>query len=60
MVVEEDPSLRGLNGLVGEWDLEATHPMFPGVVVTGKAIFEWIDGDRFLLMKSWNDLPDFK
>ncbi len=48
-----------LQALVGEWELEATHPMVPGVVVRGRAIFEWMDGERFLLMRSWNDQPDF-
>jgi hypothetical protein len=51
--------VRALQALVGEWDIEATHPLVPGVTVSGKAIFEWIDGERFLLMKSWNDHPDF-
>lgn len=55
MNAETDP----LHLLVGEWDLEATHPMVPGVVVRGKATFEWIDGDGFLLMRSSNDHPDF-
>ena len=59
MAVERDPSLRALDVLVGEWDVEATHPLAPGVVVTGKAVFEWMDGARFLLMRSWNDHPDF-
>lgn len=33
--------------------------MVPGVVILGKAICEWIDGEKFLVMKSWNDHPDF-
>ena len=54
-----DASLRGLDVLVGEWSLEATHPMAPGVVVHGRAIFQWMDGGKFLLMTSENDHPDF-
>jgi hypothetical protein len=29
------------NTLVGTWDIEATHPMFPSTVVHGTAEFEW-------------------
>ena len=59
MATERDPSLRALDVLIGEWSLEATHPMVPGVVLSGKVTFEWMDGERFVLMKSWNDHPDF-
>jgi hypothetical protein len=31
----KEPSLQGLNALVGEWDTEATHPMVPSTVVHG-------------------------
>ncbi|MFN2594055.1 MAG: hypothetical protein ABR579_04095 [Actinomycetota bacterium] len=56
---ERNPSLQSLDVLVGEWNLEATHPMVPGVVVHGKTTFEWMDGEKFLLMRSENDHPDF-
>jgi hypothetical protein len=56
---ERNPALKPLDVLVGEWSLVATHPMVPGVVVHGRVTFEWIDGEKFLLMRSENDHPDF-
>ena len=51
--------LEPLNALVGEWRIEATHPMFPSTVVHGQADFEWLEGERFLLQRSRTDHPDF-
>lgn len=45
--------------LVGTWTTEATHPMVPGVVVHGTATFEWLEGERFLIVRSDTDHPDF-
>lgn len=50
---------EALNALVGEWTLEARHPAYPGVVVHGRATFEWLEGERFLLQRSRSDHPDF-
>ena len=52
-------NLRSLNALVGEWTSEATHPAFPGLVVTGSATVAWLEGDRFLLQRTQTDHPDF-
>jgi hypothetical protein len=41
------------------WTTEATHPAMPGLVVHGSAIFEWLEGDRFLLVRARTDHPDF-
>jgi len=54
-----DPALQSLNRLVGEWTTEATHPAMPGVVVHGKASFEWLEGERFLIHRARTDHPDF-
>ena len=43
-----DPRLEPFNALVGAWEIEATHPMFPSTVVRGTAEFEWLEGERFL------------
>ena len=51
--------LGDLDQLVGEWTLEATHPAFPDLVVPGRASFEWLDGERFLIQRSSADHPDF-
>jgi hypothetical protein len=53
-----DPTLEPFNALVGGWEIEATHPMFPSTVVRGHAEFEWLEGERFLLQRSRTD-PEF-
>jgi hypothetical protein len=45
--------------LVGAWTTEATHPAFPGTVVSGTAQVEWLEGERFLIFRTHNDHPDF-
>jgi len=54
-----DPKLDALERLVGTWTTEATHPAMPGVVVRGTAVFEWLEGERFLIQRARNDHPDF-
>jgi hypothetical protein len=54
-----EPALQPLNRLVGKWVTEATHPAVPGVVVHGTASIEWLEGQRFLILSSRNDHPDF-
>lgn len=53
------PDLQPLNRLVGTWITEATHPALPGAVVRGTAAIEWLEGQRFLVVRSHNDHPDF-
>jgi hypothetical protein len=53
------PELEPLDRLVGNWVTEATHPALPGVVVHGTASIEWLEGHRFLILRSRNDHPDF-
>ena len=45
--------------LVGTWTTEATHPAMPGVVVHGTAHIEWLEGERFLIVRARTDHPDF-
>jgi hypothetical protein len=54
-----EPALQPLNRLVGSWSTEATHPALPGVVVRGTMSIEWLEGQRFLIVRSRNDHPDF-
>jgi hypothetical protein len=54
-----EPALEPLNRFVGSWVTEATHPALPDVVVHGTASFEWLEGQRFLILRSRNDHPDF-
>jgi hypothetical protein len=51
--------LKPLNLLVGTWTTDATHPAFPGVVVHGTVIIEWLEGERFLIHRARTDHPDF-
>jgi hypothetical protein len=44
--------------LVGDWTTEATHPQLPGVVIAGSSTFEWLDGERFLILRSHYEHPD--
>jgi hypothetical protein len=53
------PSLEGLNALVGEWTTGATHPMYPSTVVHGHSTFEWLEGEKFLIVRARSDHPDF-
>jgi hypothetical protein len=53
------PKLQLLNQLLGVWTTEGTHPAVPGVVVHGTTTFEWLEGERFLIVRSNTDHPDF-
>jgi hypothetical protein len=53
------PELAAFDPLVGEWTTEATHPMFPSLVVTGRVAYEWLEGERFLIQRSTMDHPEF-
>jgi hypothetical protein len=54
-----DASLEALGALVGDWTTEATHQLFPDLVVRGEAAFEWLEGKKFLIERSTADHPDF-
>src|SRR5688572_30090966 len=54
-----ETALRPLGRLLGSWATEATHPALPGVVVRGTASIEWLEGERFLILRTRNDHPDF-
>ena len=51
---KRDPALDQLDALVGEWDVDATHPMLKGVT-RGEATFAWLPGRAFLVQRS--DMP---
>lgn len=55
----QDRELQRLNALVGEWTTEATHPAYPGTVVQGRAVVEWLEGERYVIHRSHADHPDF-
>jgi len=59
METPTESALQPLNRLVGNWSTEATHPALPGAVVRGTVAIEWLEGQRFLILRSHNDHPDF-
>ena len=57
---QQDPSLEPFDMLIGTWATRASHPLIDEVV-PGSAVFEWLEGGRFLIQRSHNDhelLPD--
>jgi hypothetical protein len=43
--------------LVGNWVIDASHPMLPGDEIRGETTFEWLDGHRLLVQRSHYDHP---
>ena len=52
------PILEHLDALVGQWETEATHRLMPGIVVRGRATFEWLEGGRFLIWRAHYEHPE--
>ena len=48
-----------LEPLIGEWVVEGAHPVDPSMTVRGHAVFEWVDGRRFLVQRWTIEHPDF-
>src|SRR2546430_6114232 len=44
---------------VGRWTAQATHPAFPGTVISGSSEVEWLEGERFLIFRFHYDHADF-
>lgn len=59
MAEAKEPSLQVLNALVGEWGIEASHPMVSSTVVHGHSVFEWLEGEKFLIVRARLDHLDF-
>jgi hypothetical protein len=47
-----------LHALTGAWTTEGSHPLLSGAPIRGEATFEWLDGERFLIMRSRYDHPE--
>ena len=54
MTTESD----GWQWLVGEWSIEATHPALPDTAISGRATFEWLEDQRFLVQRTHYDHPE--
>ncbi len=59
MTTTRNPQLEPFDALVGEWTIEATHRLLPGVLVRGSTVFEWLEGEQFLIQRSRMEHPDF-
>jgi hypothetical protein len=59
MTTTPNPQLEPFDALVGEWTIEAAHRLLPGVVVRGSTVFEWLEGEQFLIQRSRMEHPDF-
>jgi hypothetical protein len=51
----ESQDLAPFAALIGTWDVESTHPLFGGGVVTGVATYEWLWDRKYVLVRSTND-----
>ena len=54
-----DLMLQPLDRLVGRWSSEATHPSLPDTTVSGTLTAEWLEGRRFLILRTRNEHPEF-
>lgn len=52
-------ALKSLNRGVGRWLTELVHPALPGEVNRGTTDIEWLEGERFLILRSRVDHPQF-
>jgi hypothetical protein len=53
------PELEPFQALIGAWTTEATHPLFPSLVVHGRSSFEWLEGEQFVILRAQTDHPEF-
>ncbi|HET9850517.1 MAG TPA: DUF1579 family protein [Candidatus Saccharimonadales bacterium] len=57
--LKPNPALQLFEPLVGEWRTTGHHPYFPDTELHGRAVFEWICGGAFLIMRAELDHPKF-
>lgn len=55
----ENPALKPLAFLIGEWRTTGTHPMVPRKKLLGRTSFSWHEGGAFLIMRQQVDEPKF-
>ena len=51
---ERDPALEPFAALIGTWATEGRHVKFDGVV-TGSTTYEWLAGEKFIVVRSQVD-----
>jgi hypothetical protein len=57
--VDQNASVENLGALVGRWAIEISHPGDPSSVITGRAEFEWLSGEQFVVERFEIDHPQF-
>jgi hypothetical protein len=50
-MTHRDPALEPFDVLIGTWTTESTHPS-SDEFVSGRTTFEWLEGGRFLILRS--------
>ncbi len=48
---DENPALKKLEILIGDWEISGSHPLIPNPI-TGKINFSWFNGKSFLIMST--------
>lgn len=51
-------TIEHLDPLAGTWESEASHRLMPGVVIRGRATFEWMPGEIVMIWRSDYEHPD--
>jgi hypothetical protein len=54
-----NPALKPLEFLLGEWRTTGSHPERAGKVLNGSTSFSWHEGGAFLIMRTQVDEPGF-
>jgi hypothetical protein len=50
--IRPNPSLHNIFGFIGRWDADLVFPTDPPGKLSGTAVFDWMDGGAFLVMRS--------
>jgi hypothetical protein len=57
--VGEKSAVQDLGALVGRWRIEISHPSDPSSLIIGRAEFEWLEGEHFVVERWEIDRPEF-
>jgi hypothetical protein len=59
MMEPENAALQALGSLAGEWTFEMRHRLLPETVLTGRSMFELLEGGKFLVLREQVHHADF-
>jgi hypothetical protein len=57
--VGEKSAVQDLGALVGRWRIEISHPSAPSSLIIGRAEFQWLEGEQFVVERWEIDRPEF-